>query len=135
MIPIVTALLPMLGTILDRVIPDKAASEKAKLEMQAALLDAAVKGDLGQMEINKAEAAHQSVFVAGWRPAIGWVCAAALAYSYMLVPLVGFTLALLGQPVPRWPVLDNNLWELMFGMLGMGALRSYDKAQERKGGG
>jgi hypothetical protein len=131
-IPIVTALLPMLGTILDRVIPDKAASEKAKLEMQAALLDAAVKGDLGQMEINKAEAAHQSVFVAGWRPAVGWICASALAYSYIVVPLVSTALVLLGKPVVKLPVLDANLWELMAGMLGMGALRSWDKAQALK---
>lgn len=132
MIPIVTALLPMLGTILDRVIPDKAASEKAKLEMQAALLDAAVKGDLGQMEINKAEAAHQSVFVAGWRPAVGWICASALAYSYIVVPLIGTVLTLMGKPVLKLPVLDANLWELMAGMLGMGALRSWDKAQALK---
>jgi hypothetical protein len=132
MLPILSALLPLVGTVLDRVIPDKAAAEKAKLEMQATLLEASLRGDLGQMEVNKVEAGHQSVFVSGWRPAIGWVCALALAYSYMLVPLAGFTLSLAGHPIPKWPVLDNILWELMFGMLGMGALRSWDKAQERK---
>ena len=131
MAPIIAALLPILGGVIDKVIPDKAAADKAKLEMQLKLLDAANAGALAQLEVNKVEAGHQSVFVAGWRPAIGWVCAAALAYSYMLVPLVGFTLTMMGQPVPKWPVLDGNLWELMFGMLGMGALRSYDKAQER----
>ena len=132
MIPaLVTTLLPLLGGVIDKVIPDRAAAEKAKLEMQAKLLDAATTGALAQIEVNKTEAGHQSVFVAGWRPAIGWICAAALAYSYMIVPLVGFSLTLMGQPVPRWPVLDGNLWELMFGMLGLGALRSYDKAQER----
>ena len=132
MAPLLAALLPIFGSVIDKVIPDKAAAEKAKLEAQAQLVAAATQGALAQLEVNKVEAAHQSVFVAGWRPAIGWVCAAALAYSYMLVPLVGFTLALMGKPVPRWPVLDGNLWELMFGMLGMGALRSWDKAQERK---
>ena len=131
MAPIIAALLPILGGVIDKVIPDRAAADKAKLEMQLKLLDAANAGALAQLEVNKVEAGHQSVFVAGWRPAIGWVCAAALAYSYMLVPLVGFTLTMMGQPVPKWPVLDGNLWELMFGMLGMGALRSYDKAQER----
>jgi hypothetical protein len=132
MIPaLVTTLLPLLGGVIDKVIPDRAAAEKAKLEMQSKLLDAATTGALAQIEVNRTEAGHQSVFVAGWRPAIGWICAAALAYSYMIVPLVGFTLTLMGQPVPRWPVLDGNLWELMFGMLGLGALRSYDKAQER----
>ena len=131
MAPIIAALLPILGGVIDKVIPDKAAADKAKLEMQLKLLDAANAGALAQLEVNKVEAAHQSVFVAGWRPAIGWVCAAALAYSYMLVPLVGFAFAVMGKPMPKWPVLDGNLWELMFGMLGMGALRSYDKAQER----
>ena len=127
------SLLPILGGIIDKVIPDRAAADRAKLEMQAKLLDAATTGALAQIEVNKTEAGHQSVFVAGWRPAIGWICAAALAYSYMIVPLVGFSLTLAGKPVPRWPVLDGNLWELMFGMLGLGALRSYDKAQERAG--
>jgi len=131
MAPIIAALLPILGGVIDKVIPDKAAADKAKLEMQLKLLDAANAGALAQLEVNKVEAGHQSVFVAGWRPAIGWVCAAALAYSYMLVPLVGFAFAVMGKPMPKWPVLDGNLWELMFGMLGMGALRSYDKAQER----
>lgn len=128
---LIPSLLPILSGVIDRVIPDRAAADKAKLEMQAKLLEAATSGALAQIKVNKVEAQHQSVFVAGWRPAIGWVCAAALAYSYMVVPLVGFGLTLAGQPVPRWPVLDGNLWELMFGMLGLGALRSYDKAQER----
>ena len=132
MIPtLVTTLLPLLGGVIDKVIPDRAAAEKAKLEMQAKLLEAATTGALAQIKVNETEAGHRSVFVAGWRPAIGWICAAALAYSYMIVPLVGFSLTLMGKPVPRWPVLDGNLWELMFGMLGLGALRSYDKAQER----
>ena len=123
----IAAILGIAGTILDRVIPDKAAAEKAKAEIEAALVKSVLDGNLAQIEVNKAEAAHSSVFVSGWRPAIGWICAAALAYSYMIVPLVGFGLALSGQPVPKWPVLDGNLWELMFGMLGMGALRSYEK--------
>jgi len=132
MIPtLVTTLLPLLGGVIDKVIPDRAAAEKAKLEMQAKLLEAATTGALAQIKVNETEAGHRSVFVAGWRPAIGWICAAALAYSYMIVPLVGFSLTLMGKPVPRWPVLDGNLWELMFGMLGLGALRSYDKSQER----
>lgn len=134
MVPaLITALLPILGGVIDRVIPDRAAADKAKLEVQATLLDAATKSALAQIDVNKTEAAHGSIFVAGWRPAIGWICAAALAYSYMIVPLVGFALTMAGKPVPKWPVLDNNLWELMFGMLGMGALRSWDKAQERVG--
>ena len=71
MAPLLAALLPIFGSVIDKVIPDKAAAEKAKLEAQAQLVAAATQGALAQLEVNKVEAAHQSVFVAGWRPAIG----------------------------------------------------------------
>jgi len=80
-----------------------------------------------QSDVDKVEAGNASVFVSGWRPAIGWVCASALLYQYLLKPLVlgGFSIA--HQPIPVLPGLDDNLWQLMFSMLGMGALRSFDK--------
>lgn len=123
----IAAILGIASTILDRVIPDKAAAEKAKAEIEAALVKSVLDGNLAQIEVNKAEAAHSSVFVSGWRPAIGWICAAAMAYSYLVVPFFQFILTVNGKPVPKLPVLDNALWELVFGMLGMGALRSYEK--------
>jgi roadblock/LC7 domain-containing protein len=86
---IVTALLPALGTLVDRLIPDRAAAEKAKAEMEAELIRASNEAALAQVEVNKIEAAHSSVFVAGWRPAIGWVCAAAMALYYIPMALVG----------------------------------------------
>jgi hypothetical protein len=79
------------------------------------------------MEVNKAEAASGSVFVAGWRPAIGWVCAAAVAYTYLLVPVGMWLSFLVGKPIAKPPVLDANLWELMFAMLGLGGLRTFEK--------
>lgn len=125
-IDIGTAFLPIINRVLD-FIPDPAAKQKAQLEMQARLIEMVSTESAKQAEINAAEAANPSVFVAGWRPMIGWVCAVAFAWFYLGVPIVSWVLAIAGVHVAL-PVFDqNNLMELTFGMLGMGALRSFDK--------
>jgi len=86
-----------------------------------------VKGQLAQLDVNKTEAANENVFVSGWRPAIGWVCAAALLYQYLLIPLAVWGTLWAGLHMPKPPMLDDHLWELMFGMLGMGGLRTVEK--------
>lgn len=109
--------------IINKFIPDEQQKAKAEAELRASLLA----WDAGQNAVNAAEAGNNNLFVAGWRPAVGWVCAAALFYTYMLVPIgmwVGFVV---GHPIPKPPALDGNLWELMFGMLGLGGLRSFEK--------
>lgn len=84
--------------------------------------------DIAQTEVNKAEATNPSLFVAGWRPAIGWVCAAALAYQFMLYPLLSW-LAITAFGVHEAPPrLDMaELFPLVFGMLGIAGMRSFDK--------
>lgn len=118
--------------ILDRVIPDKAERDRA----QAELIKMQVSGELsqlaGQLEVNKTEASHQSVFVAGWRPFIGWVCGVALAYQFILRPIISWLAPSMGYSIASMPGLDDNLWELMFGMLGLGGLRSYEKIKLAK---
>jgi hypothetical protein len=110
--------------VLDKFIPDPEAKARAEKELRADLLAA----DRGQLEINKVEAASSSLFVAGWRPAIGWICAFALLYSYILIPFSVYVWAfVLQSPVPKFPILDDHLWELLFAMLGMGGLRTYEK--------
>jgi len=109
--------------VIDKFVPDPAAKAKAEAELRADLMAS----DRAQMEVNKAEAASGSVFVAGWRPAIGWVCAAAVAYTYLLVPVGMWLSFLVGKPIAKPPVLDANLWELMFAMLGLGGLRTFEK--------
>lgn len=118
--------------ILDRVIPDKAEREKAQAELVKMQLNGELQQLAGQLEVNKTEAAHQSVFVAGWRPFIGWVCGVALAYQFVLRPVITWAVPSIGYTVAEMPGLDDNLWELMFGMLGLGGLRSYEKIKLSK---
>ncbi len=132
MIPIVTALLPALGTLIDRLIPDRAAAEKAKAEMELQLVQAANAAAMAQVEVNKIEAGHSSVFVAGWRPAIGWVCAGAMALYYIPMALVGTGLwawacIQAGAIVPRPEMGIVEIIGLVTSLLGMGTIRTTEK--------
>jgi roadblock/LC7 domain-containing protein len=128
MIPaILTALVPALGTLVDRLIPDKAAAERAKADMEAALVKAGKEAAMAQVEVNKIEAGHSSVFVAGWRPAIGWVCAAALAWAFIVGPVASWTMAVLGIRETLPAIGTDNLFELVLAMLGLGGLRTFEK--------
>ncbi len=127
MIPIVTALLPALGTLIDRLIPDRAAAERAKAEMEQQLVTAANAAAMAQVEVNKVEAAHSSVFVAGWRPSIGWVCAAGLAWAFVLAPIASWALVVLGIKAELPAIHTDYLLELVLAMLGIGGLRTYEK--------
>lgn len=124
------ALLPIIGPAVQKLldlIPDPNARAKAEADYNRELLQIAAQSEADQRGTNKVEAQHSSIFVAGWRPAIGWVCAAALAFNYLVRPLWVWCIAVWypGAPIP--PSLDDNLWQLMTGMLGMGALRTLDK--------
>jgi hypothetical protein len=124
-----TAVFDFGGKLIDRMWPDPSQAATAKLE----LIKLQQSGDLaqmtGQLEINKVEAANANIFVSGWRPAIGWVCALALLYQYLVRPLAVAVFAAVGHPLPTMPGLDENLWQLMMAMLGMGGLRTFEKVQ------
>lgn len=122
----VTAVLSIGSQIIDRLWPNPAERDAAKLE----LLKLQQSGDLavivGQMEINKAEAANSSVFVSGWRPGVGWTCVFGLGYSFIMQPLLAWGSSIWFIPVP--PELDmGTLITLLGGMLGLGGLRTYEK--------
>lgn len=108
--------------IVDRLIPDP----NKKQQLMTELLETLAKFDLGQLEVNKTEAQHASIFVAGWRPFIGWVLGVGVAYSFLLAPVISGIVSI-WRPGFAMPAVDGNLWELIFAMLGMGALRSFDK--------
>lgn len=118
----ITAGIDLAKTVVQTIWPDKTEQEKSQLA-------AAVMMVQGQIDTNKTEAGSPSVFVAGWRPFIGWVCGAALVYQYLLRPLLAWGFAIAGHPMPVMPGLDDTLWELLFGMLGLGGLRSFEKVK------
>jgi hypothetical protein len=87
-----------------------------------------------QTEVNKVEAAHQSIFVAGWRPAIGWIGAGAMGYQFIIYPFLtwGWALMQANNWIPLTltvpPILPTDaLWVILTGILGLGAARSFDK--------
>jgi len=90
-------LLDMAGKIFDRVIPDKAAAERAKLEFAAVAQSQEFQLALEQIKVNLEEAKHPSIYIAGWRPFIGWVCGFAFVYSYILLPFLLFVVYALGS--------------------------------------
>jgi holin (3TMs family) len=120
--------------LLDRLFPDPAKKAEAqmellKLQQSGELARMAAETDLAkaQIAVNQAEAQNPSLFVSGWRPAIGWVCGLALTYQFVLRPIGAFVAAAAGHPVPNLPGLDDTLWQLLFGMLGLGGLRTVEK--------
>lgn len=109
--------------VLDKFIPDPAEKAKAEAELRASLMQ----WDKNQTEVNTAEAQSMNIFVAGWRPWIGWVCGASLAFQFVVTPIALWLTAIAGYEIPAPPKLDEMLWELMFGMLGIAGLRTYEK--------
>ena len=119
---------PILGNVLDRFFPDKEKAAEAQRAIETALLENAAQINLAQIEVNKEEAQHRTVFVAGWRPFIGWVCGVALAWHFVGVPVTLFFIAWSGAEVPELPVFDmNSLMTVLTGMLGLGGLRTFEK--------
>lgn len=128
-----------IGTVIDSV--GKIASdlittdkERLELELRAKELDQAI--DLAQIGVNQTEAAHSSIFVAGWRPAIGWIGASAMAYQFLLYPVLlwGWTWMQGMGWIPREltppPVLDaDQLWVILSGILGIAGMRSFEKTK------
>ena len=89
---------------------------------------------LKQGEINVEEAKNSSIFVAGWRPFVGWICGIALAYNYVAMPFLVWAAKWIDPSAPTMPTLDSGeLMTLLLGMLGVGAMRSYDKKVNQGG--
>ena len=109
--------------VLDKFIPDPEAKAKAEGELRDALLG----WDNHQTDVNRAEAQSTSLFVAGWRPFIGWTCGAAFAYHYVVQPLLVFLAALDGMPLALPNFSMDSLMTILLGMLGLGGLRTYEK--------
>ena len=119
---------PVTG-LLDKFIEDK--DQKAKLAHDLATMAERHAQELakGQLEINAAEAKHRSIFVAGWRPFIGWTCGVALAYVAIFEPIMRF-IALRSNYSGPFPVIDTTLtMQVLLGMLGLAGIRGYEKSK------
>ena len=128
MMDLLGKLVDPVSNILDKVVEDK--DQKARLAHEIATMAErhGQEAMLAQLEINKAEAASGSLFKGGWRPAVGWVCAIAFAYHFVLQPLLIFGLSYAGVDTPPLPEFDvGTLLPVLGGMLGIGTLRTYEK--------
>ena len=128
MIGLLSAVLPSVMEVAGRFLPeDKEKRAAAEREIEAQLTTHLAKIDLAQLDINKTEAAHRSVFVSGWRPFIGWSCGAAMALNFIVFPLASFVLAQTGHLV-KLPTLDmSEMMPVLMGLLGLGGLRTVEK--------
>lgn len=103
--------------VLNKFVPDPAAKAQAEAELRLSLQS----WDKAQTDVNAVEAANPNIFVSGWRPMIGWIGAAGLAYQYIFRPLA------VGYSGVALPPLDGSLMELVVGLLGFGGMRSWEK--------
>lgn len=122
--------LPVISTILDKIIPDKGARAKAQEQLETLQTSGELELLKGQLLVNEAEASHTNLFVAGWRPAVGWVCASIFGYHYLFYPFLVLVLTTNGVDVSKVPTFDlNAIWPVLGGMLGLGGMRTYEKKQ------
>ena len=124
------ALIGPIAGLLDKFVEDK--DQKNALAHDIATLAAkqAHEESMGQIDINKAEAGHRSIFVAGWRPFLGWGLSFAMIWHFVLLPMITFGFAYAGVASPELPVFDmESLMTVLLGMLGLGGLRTFEKAK------
>jgi|SRR6185436_6755367 len=119
----------IVGKVLDRVLPDKEKQLEAQNEMAKMIVSGEFAQIASQLEVNKAEAMSGKIFVAGWRPFIGWICGVAIAMNFIIAPFAEFGSRLHGTPV-EFPRIDlGPLWALLATMLGVGVMRTVEKVQ------
>jgi len=119
-----TAVADLAGTVINKIWPDKSEIEKQQLAAAVMMIQS-------QLDINKVEAAHPSIFVSGWRPAIGWVCGAGCAWNWVLLPVSKVLLPMAGYVVAVSPADLSEMMPLLFGLLGLGGLRTVEKLNDK----
>ena len=118
---------PIIAPLIER-IPDPNERARAREQIESQMLAAMTSLVQGQLAINQKEAQHGSVFVAGWRPAIGWICGIALGWNYILQPVISWAMFAAGLDLVDAPKLDTaELTTILLGMLGLGGMRTYEK--------
>ena len=125
-----TAGFDLIKTGLDKFFPDADLELKGKLEAAASEINNSYQLQLSQLEINKVEAGSTSLFVAGWRPAIGWVCGVSLLYAALVEPIARFIATVLFTYTGLFPIINTELTlQILLGLLGLAGMRSYEKSK------
>lgn len=129
MLNLISSLVAPVSGLLDKFIEDK--DQRALLAHEIATLaeKQAQEKMIGQIKTNQIEAAHQSMFVAGWRPAVGWVCALAMLLNFILIPFINLGMEFAGQDIRLDLIQMDTMMPVLLGMLGLGGMRSYEKAR------
>jgi len=127
---VLNALIGPVAGLLDKFIPD--AGEKMAIAHELSTMAEKHAHELskGQLEVNKVEAASSNMFVAGWRPFIGWVCGLGFLSNFILIPMSNFGLALAKSAIVI-PMIDTTqMMPVLLGMLGLGGMRTVEKIKK-----
>jgi hypothetical protein len=123
------ALIGPVSSLLEKFIPDKDLRSKLSHEIATMAEKNAHEQIKAQLDINKTEAQHNSLFVSGWRPAVGWTCCLGMAANFLIIPMTNFALALASSNISI-PLIDlETMLPVLLGMLGLGGMRSYEKSK------
>ena len=129
MLSALSALIGPVSSILDKVIPDKDLRERLSHEIATMAEKHTQAQVMAQIEVNKVEAAQSSVFVSGWRPAIGWICAMGMAGNFLVIPFANMALELSKTGVTIPMIALSEMMPVLMGMLGLGAMRTVEKVK------
>lgn len=129
MLNLISSLIAPVSGLLDKFIEDK--DQRALLAHEIATLaeKQAQEQIVEQIKTNQIEAAHQSMFVAGWRPAVGWVCALAMMLNFILIPFINLGMGVAGQDIRLDLIEMDTMMPVLLGMLGLGGMRTYEKSR------
>jgi len=127
---VVASLIGPVSGLLGKVIKDKDKAAALAHEISTLASKQALELAKGQMEINKVEAASTNLFVAGWRPFIGWTCGLGMFGNFITIPFSNFVLALIEVDVVIPLVPLETMMPVLMGMLGLGAMRSFEKTRK-----
>lgn len=108
------------NTVISKIWPDKSEQEKQQLAAAVLVIQ-------GQLDINKAEAANPSVFVSGWRPAVGWICVAACGWNWVGLPILKAVMLASGHPITLAPADLTEMLPILIGLLGLAGYRTAEK--------
>jgi hypothetical protein len=125
-----TALIGPVTGLLERVIPDKTEANRLAHEITTMAEKQAHELAKSQIEVNKEEAKHESIFVSGWRPATGWCCVSAMTGNFMIIPFTNFVMELMEKDIVIPLIPLDTMMPVLLGMLGLGGLRTYEKTRK-----